>query len=112
MIRIRKVKPLERYIVRLEFTNGKQKTVDLEPYLVGPMFEPLRRDPSMFKTITVDKQLGTIVWENGADIDPDVLWRGLLPERMEERSKPAKNLQQLVIREPKAAYSLKKRKRK
>ena len=41
------------------------------------MFEPLR-DPTAFRQVTVDPELGTIVWPNGADMDPDVL-RGALP---------------------------------
>ena len=36
------------------------------------MFEPLR-EPEEFRKVTVDPELGTIVWPNGADLDPDVL---------------------------------------
>ena len=37
------------------------------------MFEPLREDPKLFRQVRVDDELGTIVWPNGADMDPDVL---------------------------------------
>jgi hypothetical protein len=36
------------------------------------MFEPLR-DLDEFRKVAVDRELGTIVWPNGADLDPDVL---------------------------------------
>jgi hypothetical protein len=35
------------------------------------------KDSSYFAQVRVDPELGTIVWSNGADIDPDVLY-GLL----------------------------------
>ena len=78
MLRIRAVQILEEFTVRLELTDGTTRTVDLEPYLHGPVFEPLRSDQTLFRQVRVDKELGTIVWPNGADIDPDVLiWRRL-----------------------------------
>ena len=82
MIRVGALEPLDRFEVRLEFTDGNQKVVDLEPYLRGPIFEPLRNDPSLFRSVKVDPELGTIVWDNGADIDPDVLVHGLTPAWM------------------------------
>ena len=33
MVRIKEVEPLGRFSVRLGFTDGTVKTVDLEPYL-------------------------------------------------------------------------------
>ena len=36
------------------------------------MFAPLR-DPSFFSQVRVDEEAGTIVWPNGADMDPLVL---------------------------------------
>ncbi len=32
------------------------------------------RDRRMFESVRVDPELGTIVWDNGADMDPDVLY--------------------------------------
>jgi len=37
------------------------------------VFEPLR-DPAYFAKLRVDPELGTVVWPNGADLDPDVLY--------------------------------------
>jgi len=82
MVRIQAVKPLEQFNVRLEFTDGTQKEIDLEPYLHGPIFKPIRNDPVMFRSVKVDFRMGTIYWDNGADIDPDVLYHGLQPAWM------------------------------
>ena len=83
MIRIRAVEPLEGFKVRLEFTDGTQREVDLKMYLHGPIFELIKNDMNVFRSVRVDKQLGTIVWDNGADIDPDVLYHNLTPAWME-----------------------------
>jgi len=40
---------------------------------LGPVFEPLHEDPQLFRQVRVDEELGTVVWPNGADLDPDVL---------------------------------------
>lgn len=82
LVRIRTVTPLERFAVRLEFTNGTQRDVDLEPFLHGPIFAPQRADANIFRSVRVDPRAGTLVWDNGADIDPDVLYRGLRPAWM------------------------------
>ncbi len=89
-VRIRAVQVLEGYKVRLEFTDGSRKEVDLEQYLRGPIFEPIRSDLKMFRTVKVDPRAGTIVWDNGADIDPDVLYYGLKPAWMETEEESAK----------------------
>jgi hypothetical protein len=83
LVRVQAVQVLEGFKVRLEFTDGTRKEVDLEPYLRGPIFEPIRNDPLMFRSVKVDKRMGTIVWDNGADIDPDVLYYDLKPAWME-----------------------------
>jgi len=90
LVRVKSVQVLEGFHVRIEFTDGLQKEVDLEPYLHGPVFEPLHNDPHAFAAVKVDERMGTLVWDNGADIDPDVLYFGLKPAWMESKaqSKP------------------------
>jgi hypothetical protein len=74
---------MDGFSVRLGFTDGTERTLDLDPYLRGPVFEPLRADPKLFGAVRVDPELGTIVWPNGADICPDVLHGGRTPAAWE-----------------------------
>lgn len=82
-VRIRAVEPLKDFQVRLEFTDGSVKEVDLQRYLHGPIFDAIRTDPQLFRSVKVDPRMGALVWDNGADIDPDVLYKGLTPAWME-----------------------------
>jgi hypothetical protein len=83
LVRIQSVEVLRGFRVRLGFTDGTHKEIDLEPYLHGPIFGSIRTDRSVFRSVRVDKRMGTLVWDNGADIDPDVLYYGLKPAWME-----------------------------
>jgi hypothetical protein len=74
MIRVRSVSPLDGYNLRVGFTDGTERVIDVERFLRGPVFEAVRRDRGMFEAVSVDRELGVIVWPNGADIDPDVLY--------------------------------------
>ena len=76
-VRVKSVQPLSGFTVEVLFTDGSQREINLEPYLHGPIFEPVRNDPSEFQAMHVEG--GTIAWSNGADIDPDVLFKGLIP---------------------------------
>jgi hypothetical protein len=81
-VRVEKVTPLEGFSVLIEFEDGVAKQMDLEPFLRGPIFEPMRKDMEAFRNIHITG--GTIAWANGADIDPDVLYYDLKPTWMEE----------------------------
>lgn len=61
------------YQLRLGFEDGTVKLVDLAPYLNGEIFEPLR-DQRYFATVSVNTDIDTIVWDNGADFSPDFLY--------------------------------------
>ena len=68
LVRVKAIAPLVGFKVRVEFEDGTQKQLDLQPYLRGPIFQPIRNDPIMFRSMKVWD--GTITWDNGADIDP------------------------------------------
>ncbi|HHG83933.1 MAG TPA: DUF2442 domain-containing protein [Bacteroidetes bacterium] len=67
------------YRVWLKFSDGVEGEIDLEKELWGEMFEPLR-DKARFSELALDKELGTIVWPNGADFAPEFLYQKLSPD--------------------------------
>jgi hypothetical protein len=71
------MEPGEGYTATIRFTDGSSREVNFAPYLKGPIFEPIRNDPALFRSMQAEG--GTIAWPNGADIDPDVLYYGLTP---------------------------------
>jgi len=79
LVDVVKVEVLHGFVVELTFSDGAVKQVDLEPYLRGPVFEPLRRDPAIFRAVRIDPELGVIAWPNGADLDSEVLRWALRP---------------------------------
>ena len=62
------------YTVQITFSNLKKGSLDLERFLGRGVFKSLK-NISKFKQFKVDAELGTIVWPNGADIAPEVLYR-------------------------------------
>lgn len=81
------VELLHDHLVRLRFADGVHKTVDLDPYLHGPVFGEVRDDAATFAALKVDPEAGTIVWPNGADLAPDVLYEGRPSARMEAEAR-------------------------
>ena len=69
------VEVLRPYVLEVTFEDGARRQVDIEPFLWGEVFQPLR-DPAYFAQVTVDPELGTIVWPNGADLAPEFLYYG------------------------------------
>jgi hypothetical protein len=71
------VRALGDYRLHLRFEDGVEGVIDLTPVLsFRGVFQPLR-DPAYFAQVRVDPELGSVVWPNGADLDPDVLYARL-----------------------------------
>ena len=81
------VEVLHDHVVKLRFADGVEKSVDLEPYLHGPVFAEVRNHPAAFASVKVDPDAGTIAWPNGADLAPDVLYEGRRSARMESEAR-------------------------
>lgn len=73
--RIQSVRALGGYRLNLGFTDGRSGDVDLRDDVVGRggVFTDLE-DVSYFARVQVDAEAGTIMWPNGVDLDPDVLY--------------------------------------
>ena len=76
VVDITAVDVVENHVVHLRFEDGPERTVDLAPYLRGPVFERVRRDPDFFASVRVERDAGTIGWPDGADLAPDVRYAG------------------------------------
>lgn len=70
--RITRCSCIAPYTLALHFADGHEAMVDLEDVLEGEIYGPLR-DPFMFAKVSLDPEIGTVVWPNGADFDPAVL---------------------------------------
>lgn len=62
------------FCIHFTFSDNVQGTLDLQPWLEGPIFEPLK-DRSYFQRFFIDG--GTVVWPNGADIAPETLYEAV-----------------------------------
>ncbi|XGV97078.1 MAG: DUF2442 domain-containing protein [Leptolyngbya sp. BL-A-14] len=66
--------PIEPYCLHLRYEDGVEGVVDLEQMIdFSGIFAPLQ-DPAYFAQVQIHPELGTLVWSNGADLDPDVLY--------------------------------------
>ena len=69
-----KVRVLGGYNVYLKYEDGVEGEIDLADIIkFDGVFEPLK-EPERFRELYLNKELGTICWPCGADLDPDVLY--------------------------------------
>jgi len=73
--RVKRVRHMRDYRLELSFTDGTTGELDFRQRIVGRggVFRQLE-DVGLFKQVQVDPEAGTIVWPNGVDFCPDVLY--------------------------------------
>jgi hypothetical protein len=73
--RVTAVRHLRDYRLELAFTDGARGVIDFRGRIVGRggVFAPLE-DIEFFRRVQVDSEAGTLVWPNGVDFCPDVLY--------------------------------------
>ncbi len=83
-------RPAGGYKLYLRFEDGVAGEVDLSTLIeFKGVFEPLR-DVRELARLRIDPEQGTVVWPNGADLDPDVLYAVVTGQPVEVRSTPVR----------------------
>jgi hypothetical protein len=73
--RVKRVHYRGAYRLELSFADGASGELDFKDRVAGRggVFGPLE-DIAFFRQVKVDSEAGTIVWPNGVDLCPDVLY--------------------------------------
>jgi hypothetical protein len=75
LLKITAVEPREGHWLRLSFSDGAVKDVDVSGILErGGVFAPIRDDRDVFEQVRVNPESQTIEWPGEVDLDPDVLY--------------------------------------
>jgi|APFre7841882654_1041346.scaffolds.fasta_scaffold354708_2 hypothetical protein len=61
------------YTLRIVFEDGAERIINFEPVLYGYYYAALR-DLDFFNQVSLDPEVHTLVWPNGADFDPATLY--------------------------------------
>ena len=75
LIHITDVEPLDGHWLRLTFSDGAIKEVDLGELLSkGGVFTPIYERREIFERVRVSPESRTIEWPGEVDLDPEVLY--------------------------------------
>lgn len=79
---------LEDYTLKIWFADGKSGIVDFTPYIrKGGIFSRLA-ELEIFKSFSVNQELGVLTWQGEIDIAPETLYseatQGPLPQWVEK----------------------------
>lgn len=109
LVCVRSVRYLDDLRVHLTFTDGTARAMNLEPYLHGPIFEPLRNDPQLFAQVFVDPETRTLTWPNGADIAPETLYYEGEPPWVKDQRRARARRKTVARRRPAPAQTRKRK---
>lgn len=70
------------YSLWMRFDDETEHIIDFRSVLAGELYGPLQ-DRELFYQVSMDTEVHTLVWSNGADFDPATLhdWSELLPAK-------------------------------
>ena len=71
MDRVISVKPLENYLLEIEFADGFHKVIDVKPF-IGKGISAALKEKSYFRQVKLEDG-GGIAWDNGYDFCPNFL---------------------------------------
>lgn len=75
LIKIDDVQPLDGHRLRITFSDGAIKDVDLGELLAeGGVFAPIAARRDVFERVRVNHETRTVEWPGDVDLDPDVLY--------------------------------------
>ena len=75
------VEALRDYTLHLRFSDGSEGNVDISKLVpFNAVFEQLK-DKAFFSRVTINPDIGTICWENGADLSPAYLPENIQPSK-------------------------------
>jgi hypothetical protein len=80
LVRITEVEVLDDHELRLSFEDGTVGDVSFEDAEWRGVFASLR-DAKEFAKVSVDREIGTIVWPGGQDMAPEPLYQEALQRR-------------------------------
>ena len=83
---VKDVQYISDFKLALTFEDGSVRAIDLASHLDGEIFEPLK-EIAYFKTVRINPDLDTIVWDNHADFAPEFLYEISVP--MKEKARAA-----------------------
>lgn len=72
IFRVERFEHIGAFKLRVWFDDRTEQVIDFEPVLAGELYGPLRNS-AVFRQVKIDAEVGTLVWPNGADFDPETL---------------------------------------
>jgi len=76
------------YLLQIRFDDGKSQKIDFRSVLAGELYGPLQ-DLDLFNQASLNPEVHTLEWPNGADFDPATLpdWSENIEALTEEAAK-------------------------